>query len=357
MLGPTSAGLICYTDMAEHPPVPTPAFSESDAETRLASNHGDIQAILAKADHRFFASDYRAAAAFYAAVVKAVQQQGATSAGMARDAKRAAAMGVYFQQLFKDHLLSSLDKAGFTKSNRHPRFQKSLEMMLGERERPPEYQRFPQTPLVYFYPDLPYVDFANAADFDWIPALESAFSVVRNEAAKLLEGQVDFRPYIQANKQRPQGDVHGMLENPDWSTLFLWQNGAAVDDHVALCPATFEAVTTKVPLCHIGPRAPSVMLSLLRPGAHIPPHTGMINCRYICHLPLIVPENCGFRVGEKTIGWEEGKVILFDDTVQHEAWNRSAKDRLVLIFDVWRPELGLDEREMITALFAAVDSY
>lgn len=343
--------------MADHPPVPTPPISEADAEARLGNDHGDMQAFMAKGDHRFLAGDHRAAAAFYKAVVRAVGQRGASSAGTARDVQRAAAMDAYFHQLFKEHLLGSLDKAGFTKSNRHPRFQKSLEMMLGERERPPEYTRFPQTPLVYYYPDLPYVDFADPADFGWIPKLETASDAARNEATGLLSGKSDFRPYMQINKERPQGDVHGLLENPDWSTLHLWQNGAAVDDHVALAPKTYQAVMESVPLCHIGPRAPSVMLSLLRPGAHIPPHTGMINCRYICHLPLVVPDNCGFRVGDRAIQWQEGKVILFDDTVEHEAWNRSDKDRLVLIFDIWRPELGEDEREMVRALFAAVDSY
>jgi aspartyl/asparaginyl beta-hydroxylase (cupin superfamily) len=343
--------------MADHPPVPAPQMSEAEAEAKLGTDSGNVQAMMAKGDHRFHAGDHRAAAAFYKAAVRTVQQSGASSAGMARDAQRAAAMGLYFDQLFRDYLLASLDKAGFTKTNRHPRFQKSLEMMLGDRERPAEYTRFPQTPLVYYYPDLPYVNFADPTGFDWISRLEAASGAACNEATSLLAGNIDFRPYIQTNKQRPQGDVHGMLENADWSSLYLWQNGAAVDDHVALAPKTFEAVTTHVPLCHIGPRAPSVMLSLLRPGAHIPPHTGMINCRYICHLPLIVPENCGFRVGERTIEWQEGKVILFDDTVQHEAWNRSDKDRLVLIFDIWRPELGEDEREMVRALFAAVDAY
>ncbi len=343
--------------MADHPPIPVPPFSEAEAESRLSGHPNDVQALLAKADHRFQAGDHRAAAAFYAAVVKYVQQSGASSAGMARDARRAEAMGLFFQQRFRDYLLEALDSAGFTRSNRHPRFQKSLEMMLGERERPAEYRRFPQTPLVYYYPDLPYVDFAECSGLDWVQALEAEFPAIRKEASQLLEGNVDFRPYIQTNRQRPQGDVHGMLENPDWSTLFLWQNGAAVDDHVALCPKSHSAVQKHVPLCHIGPRAPSVMLSLLRPGAHIPPHTGMINCRYICHLPLIIPKNCGFRVGDTTIEWTEGKLIQFDDTVQHEAWNRSAHDRLVLIFDIWRPELEADERAMVTALFKAVDSY
>lgn len=343
--------------MADHPPVPRPQLSESECEQRLAANHSDFVAMMAKADHRFHADDHRAAAAFYRSAVRLAQQNGTSSAGMARDAQRAQAMGQWFDQLFKDHLLRSLDQAGFSAANRHPRFQKSLEMMLGERQRPAEYVRFPQSPLVYYYPDLPYVQFADVSDYDWREAFEAQYPAMRDEALALLGGNADFRPYIKTNTQRPQGDVHGMLENPDWSTYFLWESGGPVEDHVANCPKTFQATLDTVPLCQIGPRAPSVMLSLLRPGAHIPPHTGMINCRFICHLPLVVPENCAFRVGEQTIEWQEGRLIAFDDSVQHEAWNRSAENRLVLIFDIWRPELEPAEREMVTALFTAVDSY
>ena len=77
----------------------------------------------------------------------------------------------------------------------------------------------------------------------------------------------------------------------------------------------------------------------------------------LCHLPLIVPPDCGFRVGTTTIKWEEGKVIAFDDSVEHEAWNNSAFYRLVLIFDIWRPELTQTERDQITAIFDVVDNY
>ena len=343
--------------LADHPVIPFPQLSETEAEGRLGNDYADFIAIIAKADHRFHAVDFRAAAAFYRAAVRLVDQKGATSAGMLRDVRRAQTMIIWFDQLFKDHLLGSLDKAGFTKPNRHPRFQKSLEIMLSERERPPVFHRFPQTPLVYFYPDLPHVEFVDVSEYAWCDAFEAGFPAMRQEALQLLGGRDHFKPYIRANTQRPQGDVHGMLENADWSTYFLWENGGAVVDNVAVCPQTFQATMDVAPLCHMGPRAPSVMLSLLRPGAHIPPHTGMLNCRYICHLPLVIPENCGFRVGETTIEWREGQMIAFDDTVQHEAWNRSDNNRVLLIFDIWRPELELAEREMITALFAAVDSY
>jgi aspartyl/asparaginyl beta-hydroxylase (cupin superfamily) len=343
--------------MSDHPPVPVPRFSEAEADARLQQGRFDLEAMLAKADGRFHAGDHKAAASFYRAIARGLEQKGPATAEENAAMLRCTRMAEWFDERFKEHLLQSLDSSGFDRSGRHPDFQKSLEMMLGERQRSPEYRQFPQTPLVYYYPDLPYVQFADPADFSWVKALEAEFPALQQEAAQLLAGHVDFSPYVKRDLQRAQGDVHGMLENADWSSLFLWEAGAAVEQHIAHCPKIFEAVMRHVPLCHLGKRAPSVMLSLLRPGAHIPPHTGMVNCRYICHLPLIVPPQCGFRVGEKTIEWQEGKVILFDDTVQHEAWNRSDQNRLVLIFDIWRPEISEDERAQIRALFDAVDSY
>ena len=74
-----------------------------------------------------------------------------------------------------------------------------------------------------------------------------------------------------------------------------------------------------------------------------------------CHLPLVVPPHCGFRVGNEVRAWEVGKLLIFDDTIEHEAWNNSAEDRIVLIFDIWRPELTEDERRAVTAIFEAID--
>ncbi|MGH6729441.1 MAG: aspartyl/asparaginyl beta-hydroxylase domain-containing protein, partial [Sphingomicrobium sp.] len=74
-----------------------------------------------------------------------------------------------------------------------------------------------------------------------------------------------------------------------------------------------------------------------------------------CHLPLIVPPDCGFRVGNEVRQWEEGKLLAFDDTIEHEAWNRSEADRAVLIIDVWNPHLSDHERAMICRLYEAAD--
>jgi aspartyl/asparaginyl beta-hydroxylase (cupin superfamily) len=70
-----------------------------------------------------------------------------------------------------------------------------------------------------------------------------------------------------------------------------------------------------------------------------------------------VPGNCQFRVGNDVRYWEEGKAWVFDDTMQHEARNASDKLRVILIFDIWRPELSREERELVAALFEAIDSY
>jgi aspartyl/asparaginyl beta-hydroxylase (cupin superfamily) len=95
----------------------------------------------------------------------------------------------------------------------------------------------------------------------------------------------------------------------------------------------------------------------LRPGAHIPPHNGLVNTRLICHLPLLVPGQCTFRVGNELRDWRQGRAWLFDDTIEHEAWNRSGETRVILLFDVWRPELSQEERELVVSLFAAIDAH
>ena len=82
----------------------------------------------------------------------------------------------------------------------------------------------------------------------------------------------------------------------------------------------------------------------------------MTNTRLTVHLPLIVPGQCAFRVGGETRDWVEGEALVFDDTIEHEAWNDSASDRVILILDTWNPHLSDHERAMIVKLFAAADS-
>jgi aspartyl/asparaginyl beta-hydroxylase (cupin superfamily) len=83
----------------------------------------------------------------------------------------------------------------------------------------------------------------------------------------------------------------------------------------------------------------------------------MLNSRLICHLPLIVPKGCWLRVGNETREWEEGKLLIFDDSIEHEAMNPTGELRIILLFDIWRPEVGEEERAAISAIFDEIDKF
>ena len=340
------------SEAASTPTVPEPSISEVEADERLARDQLDLIAAVAKADHRFRAEDHRGAAAYYTFAMKR-----APSGPRGGHLDRATAMVDWLAQRFRHHILSSLEAAGLHESEWPARFRKAVQILLGDRERDLVTERFPQLPRRFFYPDLPYVDFIDPGRFAWRATVEQQFGAMREEASGLLAATQDFAPYVAKAAGRPQGDAHGLMENPDWSTLYLWTNGGPVESNIERCPTIYNTIMDNVPLCHIGTSVPSVLLSLLRPGAHIPPHSGMMNIRYICHLPLIVPPRCRFRVGERVIEWREGQIIAFDDTVEHEAHNGSTMDRLVLIFDVWNPNLTETEQRLIRTLIETVESY
>jgi aspartyl/asparaginyl beta-hydroxylase (cupin superfamily) len=113
------------------------------------------------------------------------------------------------------------------------------------------------------------------------------------------------------------------------------------------------ATLAKMPQPQIAGASPNAMFSLLAPRTHIPPHTGVSNTRLVCHLPLIVPPNCRFRVGATTREWNVGEAFVFDDTIEHEAWNDSDQLRVVLILDLWPPALSPAERDAVAAVISA----
>ena len=104
-------------------------------------------------------------------------------------------------------------------------------------------------------------------------------------------------------------------------------------------------------------RTPTAMFSLLKPKTRIPPHCGVSNVRLVTHLPLIVPPDCGFRVGNDIREWVPGQAWVFDDTIEHEAWNDSDQLRVILMFDIWHPQLTSAERAMITAMSRGIKEF
>lgn len=201
------------------------------------------------------------------------------------------------------------------------------------------------------YPFLPADEYFERAYFPWLEKLEEQTAIIRAELlAHLATDNPRMEPYV---SQLPgtAPNIWSSLDNSaDWSALFLWKHGIRQDDVCGRFPET-AALLDALPLLDIPGRSPSAFLSLLRPGAHIPPHTGVTNVRSIVHLPLVVPSGCGFRVGGETRQWIDGQAFVFDDTIEHEAWNRSDALRVVLIFDVWNPHLSETERDMLRGLF------
>ena len=112
-----------------------------------------------------------------------------------------------------------------------------------------------------------------------------------------------------------------------------------------------------MPQVDIAGRGPTAFFSILDARTKIPPHTGTTNTRVTVHLPLIVPPGCRFRVGGETREWQVGTAWLFDDTIEHEAWNDSDAPRAILIFDVWNPELTQLECDLVRETTIAMSNY
>jgi len=205
------------------------------------------------------------------------------------------------------------------------------------------------------YPFLPGDEFFDREHFPWLRNLEAATDEILAELQAILsEPKQPLEPYIAMAPGTPASKWSALDKSLDWGAFHLWKEGQRIDENCARAPRT-AALAESLPLCRIDGRAPAVFFSILKAGSHIPPHTGVTNVRSIVHLPLIVPEGCRFRVGGETREWLKGEAFVFDDTIEHEAWNRSGEDRAVLIVDTWNPHLSEHERTMVCRLYDATD--
>lgn len=320
------------------------------ADRSLAFEARNPRAYIVKADGFYGQQNFRAAASFYRQALTYAPLPPNAPADLQTDMVHAQRRAAELRERFAEHLHTRVADLLNQPDADTGRMQEAVDLLLGKRQvyyPQPHHMMFPGLPIMEFYP---------SDAFDWVPALEAATDDIEAELRALLAKNASFDPYLNASADRPLFDEHGMAGNPDWGALYLWRNGEAVQENQALCPKTTAAMSA-LPLVFSGQRCPNVFFSRLKAGATIPPHTGMINTRLIGHLPLIVPANCGFRVGNDVREWQRGNLWLFDDTIEHEAWNRSEEDRIVLIFEVWKPELSTSERELVTRLLEAVDAY
>jgi aspartyl/asparaginyl beta-hydroxylase (cupin superfamily)/Tfp pilus assembly protein PilF len=226
-----------------------------------------------------------------------------------------------------------------------------LDMLTGRRA------RYDPEPTFMYFPEIPAVEFFERRDFPWLDAIEAASDDIRAElTAILVADRAGLEPYIAYPDGVPLDQWRELNKSRRWSAYFLTNQGVDQPSHIARCPLTMSALKG-APLCDVASRAPTIFFSILDAGTHIPPHSGVTNTRLTVHLPLIVPANCGFRVGSETREWMPGKAWVFDDTIEHEAWNRSDAPRAILIFDIWNPFLTAAERDVVRAATEVVGNY
>lgn len=205
------------------------------------------------------------------------------------------------------------------------------------------------------FPFLPAEEFFERCHFPWLGELEAKTEMIRAELEALLASDdPGILPYVTMESGTPTNKWSALDRNLDWGALHLWKDGCRNDEACARAPKTAAAIEA-LPLSDLPGRTPTVFFSLLRPGTHLPAHTGVSNVRTIIHLPLIVPPGCEFRVGGETRAWRVGEAFAFDDTIEHEAWNRSDSLRAILIFDVWNPYIETAERELLRQFFAVAN--
>jgi len=270
---------------------------------------------------------------------------------LAEPTRRALEHGREVREKYTSHLAACLKaEAGVGETTAlGRRIETFIEAASGRRK------MFHQEPMQFHYPGMPAIEFYDREEFPWLEALEARTAAIREEVLNVwTEGSPELAPYVSYPDGLPLDQWVELNHSLRWSAFHLWADGAPVEANCAKCPQTTEAIKL-IDQPHVHGRSPAAMFSILRPRTRIPPHTGVANTRLVLHLPLIVPEECGFRVGGETRQWREGEAWVFDDTIEHEAWNNSDKPRAVLICDVWSPRLSGEERELIARLLAALD--
>jgi len=322
--------------------------AERDSLDRLLTlDPRHVGALILRGDVSVRQQDARGATAFYQQALRIAATGTALPDSIRGELGRVQAWVEAQSSDYRAHLDDSLARAGF--GALPPRMREAIDILTGDAE------VFLQQPTSFYYPGLPHIQFYDSRDLGWAAAIESATDAICSELeAYLGAGEAAFRPYVEAVPGRPN-KPHSLLDDPRWSALDLWKNGRTTGD-AARFPAAMRALEA-APMPGIDGRSPTALFSMLRPDTHILPHNGMINTRLICHLPLIVPPGCGFRVGNQTRPWVPGTLTIFDDSIEHEAWNRGDANRIVLLFEVWRPELSREECAVLTVMYNSVGLY
>lgn len=319
---------------------------ESALQRQLEIEPRNLPALILSGELKARLGDDRAANSFFQAALNQAATLPDVPTSLHPMLNRARDFIAQVQNKFEQHLVDGLAQAGM---HRDGRVGTAIDMLLGKK------QLYLQQPSSFYFPGLPQRQFYERSEFPWLAEVEAAVPAMQDELRAVLADGRDFAPYVEAGSDRPRA-ANPLINDPSWGAFYFWRNGEKVEENASRCPATMQALDL-APMPQIDKRSPIALWSLLKPGTHIQPHHGLLNTRLICHIPLIVPNDCAIRVGNETRAWCAGEALIFDDSFEHEAWNKSIETRVILLFEIWRPEISAEERAALTTIFETINDY
>lgn len=233
-----------------------------------------------------------------------------------------------------------------------PAFRYWVDTYFGRR--PVQFRHPLQRPTYLYYPALSPVAWHKPEDRPQWEAMRGLAHDAAIELKGFSSGFDKFKPYV-GEEARNDATWHALSGRNDWSSLHLLKPGQAAQllERLPRVSALLEAA----PLAQCLPHAPECFVSRLAPGVQLPPHHGLSNIKLTVHVPVDLPaDGCSITVGGQTRCWKMDELLVFDDSFLHSAANRSTQPRTVMIFDIWHPDLGEDERTGLAHAIAVLDA-
>lgn len=235
------------------------------------------------------------------------------------------------------------------------RMKEYLQVWAGERpQRAQDPSLHPHYPL---FPGLRHRPFHDPGDFPAARILEDNFETIRDEARGLDESvELDYTLAVTMHRswKRPWTLLAPKAGPRSWTVYVFHHMGVEVESIARRCPRTLAIVDSLPGACREHTWGDFVF-SAMSPGTHLRRHCSTDNLRVRIHLGVVIPEGCEIEVKDERRPWREGKCLVFEDSFEHEVWNRSAHRRIVLIADVWHPDLTDIEIRALTAAFRKSD--
>lgn len=233
-----------------------------------------------------------------------------------------------------------------------PRVVACIEDYVGLKPAPREDPR--QQPTQLFIPGLPATPVFAARQ---LPSAQQFHDALPGVLAELQQVAANDKAFVPFFADLAPAEQASMVAGASWDAFFFFRHGKRFDDAHARCPVT-SGLLAGLPLAHVERHGPECLFSVLRPGAHILPHRGVTNARAVLHCGLVTPPDCALNVCEiAQLQWQPGQLFAFDDTYLHEAWNRGAEPRVVLLMDIWNPYLHEAERAALAMLIPWIGAY